>query len=46
VTDLTAAASDLHRAVGPISRIAGRLPGSKLRPVPVAEGDDPVGSVD
>lgn len=31
VDELTLAASDLHRAVGPIGRIAGRLPGSKAR---------------
>ncbi|WP_354698494.1 hypothetical protein DSM112329_04176 [Paraconexibacter sp. AEG42_29] len=31
VNDLTLAASDLNRAVGPIGRIVGRLPGSKAR---------------
>lgn len=37
VRELTIAAADLQRTVGPIGRIAGRLPGSKVRPAPPAE---------
>jgi methyl-accepting chemotaxis protein len=39
VRELTIAAADLQRSVGPIGRIAGRLPGSKLKEAPVAQID-------